>query len=73
MLTRKFINVYGFVSIGIMAVLLVLIWFELVDKSWYIPLFAVAFVIWSSRFLLRAMLVRKERREAEGNAQPPNL
>ena len=72
MLTRKFVTVYGFVGIGIMAVLLMLMWFKMVPESYFIPLFAVALVIWASRIIMRMMLAKKERSEASSNSQTSN-
>ena len=72
MLTRKFVTVYGFVGIGVMAVLLMLLWFKLVPESWFIPLFAVALVIWASRVIMRMMLAKKERSEESAQTSNPS-
>ena len=72
MLTRKFVTLYGFVGIGIMAVLLILLWFKMVPESYNIPLFAVALVIWASRIILRMMMLRKERHESSDNTHTSN-
>ena len=71
MLTRKFLNVYGIVGVVVMAAMLLLIWFKLVPPSYYIPLFSVALVLWISRLVMRVLLVRKEKREASVESQPP--
>ncbi len=72
MLTRKFVTAYGFVGIGIMALLLIVIWFKMVPESYYVPLFAIALVLWASRIILRMMLLRKERREASVDTHASN-
>ncbi len=65
MLTRRFVTIYGVVGLIVMAVLLVLVWLRAVPTEYYLPLFLVAFVIWAGRLVMRVMLTRRERREAE--------
>ncbi len=48
-----------------MLVLLVLVWFEVVPKSLYIPLFLVAVALFGGRLVLRVLLVRQLRRKNE--------
>ena len=69
MLTRKFLNIYGIISIVVLAILLLLIWLKLVPASYNIPLFAIALVLWASRMVMRMLLVRKEKREAPTDSQ----
>ena len=64
MLTKKFLSIYGFVGIALMAVLLLLIWFKLVPQEYHTPLFVFAMLIWVSRLVLRYFLYRKERKNA---------
>jgi len=62
MLSPKAVSVYGIVSIVIMAVLLGLIFFEKVPKSFNLPFFIVALVLFVGRIVLRFLLARQERR-----------
>jgi FlaA1/EpsC-like NDP-sugar epimerase len=71
-LTRKFLNIYGIIGVVVMAVMLILVIFELVPTSSFLPLFFVAFAIWASRLMMRVILARKERREASDDTQTPN-
>ena len=73
MLTRKFMNIYGIIGVAVMAVMLILVIFRLVPTSYFLPLFLIAFAIWASRLVMRVILARKERREASGDTQTPNL
>ena len=67
LLNRRFVTIYGIAGLGVMAVLLVLLWMKLIPTEYYVPIFVVAFIIWSTRLVLRVMLARKERRESEGD------
>lgn len=61
MLNPKTVNTYGFVSIGIMTVMLVIIWAELVPRSMYLSLFLIAAALFLIRITLRLVLARQER------------
>lgn len=63
MLTPRFVNVYGYVFLGIVLIMLVLIWFKVVPQSMYIPLFMVAVVLYLVRITLRLVLERQRRLE----------
>ncbi len=65
MISHKAVNTYGYISIGVMLVLLALVWFEVVPKSLYIPLFLVAAALFVGRLVLRVLLVRQLRRKNE--------
>ncbi|MCZ6775641.1 MAG: hypothetical protein O7D34_04185 [Ignavibacteria bacterium] len=65
LITHKAVNTYGYISISVMLVLLVLVWFEVVPKSLYIPLFLVAAALFGGRLVLRVLLVRQLRRKNE--------
>ena len=71
MLTRKFLNIYGIIGVGIMVVLLVLVWFKLVPSSYYLTLFSIALAIWISRLVMRVIVVRRERMEKPVDNQFP--
>jgi FtsH-binding integral membrane protein len=61
MVSRKAVTVYNYVSLGIMAVLLVVMWQQMVPAQWYWHLFAVALVLFLSRIALRLILERQGR------------
>jgi len=63
MLTQKSVHTYGFISIGVMAVLLALIWLHLVPPSLFRVFFGVAALLSLAWFVLRILLARAERRE----------
>jgi energy-coupling factor transporter transmembrane protein EcfT len=73
MLTQRTVNVVGLAIIALMAVLLVMVWFQFVPRSWYWTIFAVALVLFLIRITLRLVLARQERldREAQENAGSP--
>ncbi|RPH33985.1 hypothetical protein EHM92_08025 [bacterium] len=71
MITPRWVNLYGYVFLAIVAAMLVLVWFQLVPQSLYIPLFLVALVLYLIRITLRLLLERQRRlqlREAEKGA-----
>lgn len=61
MLTQRTVNIVGLAIIAVMAVLLVLVWQQLVPQSWYWIIFAVALVLFLIRVTLRLVLARQER------------
>jgi len=65
MITTKMVNVFGFVSIGIMVILLLLIWQQAVPPSLYIPFFLIAVGLFIVRIVLRVLAGRAERRDEE--------
>lgn len=71
MLTRRFLNIYGIIGIIVMTALLFLVLFRVIPELYYLPVFAVAFVIWVSRMAMRVLIVRRERRAAERDVSPP--
>ena len=72
MLTQKFLNMYGIAGVAVMAVMLILVVCRFVPTSYFLPLFLIAFAIWTSRLIMRVILARKERREASADTQVPN-
>ena len=62
MITAKFVNMYGWVGVSIMALLLVLVWLKVLPKSLYIVAFLVAVSLFVGRVVLRLLLTREERR-----------
>jgi FlaA1/EpsC-like NDP-sugar epimerase len=72
MLSPKVVSLYGYISIIIMAVLLGLIFFEKVPRSFYFIFFIVALVLFLGRIALRMLLARQERRsKSTQEAQNP--
>lgn len=63
MITPRWVNIYGYVFLAIVLVLLVLVWFQLVPASMYVPLFLVALVLYMIRITLRLLLERQRRLE----------
>jgi hypothetical protein len=61
MLTRKFVDIYGYISIAIMVVLLLLVWSHGVPREMYLPLFYFALFLFIVRVVLRFLVVRAER------------
>lgn len=60
MISEKSVTVYGFVSIGIMVVILALVWFKLVPDPLYLPLFFVALAAFLARIILRIVSTRRQ-------------
>jgi hypothetical protein len=71
MISARTVNIYGFVSIAVMAVLLALIVFEQVSRSMYVPFFIVAAVLFAIRIVLRVLLARQQRK-ARAVQSPPD-
>ena len=73
MIERRSVNIYGYISLVVILALLALVWFQLVPKSMYMPLFGVAVVLYLIRITLRLLLERQRRiqeREKAANAGP---
>jgi uncharacterized protein (DUF58 family) len=64
-ITPNIANTYGYISIAIMVLLLIAVLFELVPRSWYYPLFAVALTLYMIRLTMRLVLARQARLERE--------
>jgi hypothetical protein len=73
MLSQKVVSLYGYISIIIMAVLLGLIFFEKVPRSFYFIFFIIALALFLGRIALRILLARQERRNrsAQGTQEGP--
>jgi small-conductance mechanosensitive channel len=61
MLTQRTVNIVGLAIIVLMAVLLVLVWQQLVPQSWYWFIFVIALLLFLVRVTLRLVLARQER------------
>jgi hypothetical protein len=62
-ITSRFVRIYGHISVVVLLVLLVLVWFQLVDPSFNLPILIFAFIIIFSRVLLRFIARRNEIRQ----------
>jgi len=77
-LTPKAVNTYGYVSIALMLLMVVVILMQWVPRSWFYPLFAVAVTLYMARITMRLILARQERvarKEQNSQAaagQPPS-
>ena len=76
-LTPKAVNTYGYVSIALMLLMVVVILMQWVPRSWFYPLFAVAVTLYMIRITMRMILARQERvareeqKSRSGSGQPP--
>jgi hypothetical protein len=64
-ITHSIANTYGYISIAFMVVLLIAVYFELVPRFWYYPLFAVALTLYMIRLTMRLVLAREARLDRE--------
>ena len=64
-------TIYGFVSITIMLILLILIWFRLVPETYYWPFFIIAALLFLTRVVLRFKAARDEKRISISDNDPP--
>ena len=71
MLNQKSVNSFGFIAVGLMAVMLVLIWAQLVPRSMYMPLFLIAAALFLTRITLRLVLARQERLAKKSSGTDP--
>ncbi len=69
MITRKIVTMYGIVGIALMAVLLSLVWLEVVPRSMYVPLFLISAAIFLGRVVLRIMVARQERSSSQSTPE----
>lgn len=64
-ITHKAANTYGYIAIGVMVVLLVMVLLKAVPQSWHMPLFGVALALYLVRITLRLVLARQARKEQQ--------
>ena len=62
-INSRFVTIYGFVSIAVLLLLLVLVWLHLADSSLHTPILLFAALLVVSRILLRIIVNRRTRRE----------
>jgi hypothetical protein len=65
MLNPRAVNVYGFVAIGAMTLMLVLVVAKIVPPRLYSPLFYAAAALFAIRIVLRIALARQQKKKAE--------
>jgi hypothetical protein len=70
-ITSRAVTIYGFISITVMLVLLVLIWFRLVPETYYWPFFTIAALLFIARIVLRVTAARNERHSSIPDNDPP--
>jgi hypothetical protein len=62
MLTKKTVDLYGIISVTVMLVLFLLVWFNVVPASMSLPLLLVALALFMVRVTMRLILARQERK-----------
>jgi hypothetical protein len=60
-ITPSVANTYGYFSIAVMVVLFILVLMDLVPRTWYYPLLAVAVALYMVRVTMRLILARQAR------------
>lgn len=70
-ITHKVANTYGYIAIGVMVALLVMVLLKAVPQSWHMPLFGVALVLYLVRITLRLIMARQARMEQQGQDGAP--
>jgi hypothetical protein len=65
MLSPRGVNAYGFIAIGAMTLMLVLVVAKVVPPRMYTPLFYAAAALFLVRIGLRIALARQKKRETE--------
>jgi Flp pilus assembly protein TadB len=65
MINPRGVNIYGFIAIGAMALMLVLVVAKVVPPRMYSPLFYAAAALFVIRIVLRIALARQKKKEAE--------
>ena len=65
MINPRAVNVYGFIAIGAMTLMLVLVVAKVVPPRMYSALFYTAAALFAIRIILRIVLARQKKKEAE--------
>jgi hypothetical protein len=75
MLNPRGVDIYGFIAIGAMTLMLVLVVAKVVPPRMYSPLFYAAAALFAIRIVLRIALTRQRKKEAElsGEGRGPDL
>ncbi len=61
MITAKTVEKYGYVSLAIMILLLILVWLKQVPDTLIVPLFLFAVALFVGRIVLRIIVARQKR------------
>jgi len=69
MLNPRWFNIYGYVFLAVVVVMLALVWFQLVPQTMYVPLFLVALFLYLVRITLRLLLERQRRLQERESKQ----
>jgi TRAP-type C4-dicarboxylate transport system permease small subunit len=70
-ITQKAAEAYGVVSVVVMAGMLALMGFKAVPRSWFIPMFIAAALLYAGRFILRMIHIRQKRAAGEETPNAP--
>jgi Ca2+/Na+ antiporter len=66
---RHRLNNLGYISITVMMLMLLLLWFKLVPQWLTLPFFLVALALVVVRIVLRVKLIQKERQESQSTTR----
>ncbi len=68
MITKRGAELYGYVTIALMLIILLLVWFKVVEQSLFVPLLLFACVLFLSRITVRILAARKSKQEASDSS-----
>jgi hypothetical protein len=60
--TQKKFEIFSYFSIGLVAVVLILMFTKVIPNSWYVPILIVSLVLLGIRFALRFYFIIKNRK-----------
>jgi Flp pilus assembly protein TadB len=63
--TTRGVNIYGFIAIVVMLVMVAIVLFQWLPRIWHWRLFAIALTLFSIRIALRLALARQKRLDDE--------
>jgi hypothetical protein len=66
MINQRTVALYGWISLGILLVLLVLVWTDLVGPEMRIPVLILAGILVASRVVMRILAARGHAQKTEG-------
>lgn len=69
LITQKAVTIYGIAGIAVMVILLSLLWFKVVPRSLYVPVFLMALAVFAGRLVLRILLLRQERADRQQSSR----
>lgn len=62
----KYYKVFDYGSIGIIAVLIILVLFNVVPKDWFITLLIISLILLVVRIILKAYIIYKQKNQKNG-------